>query len=230
MPISDKSQVLVVEDDASIAAMLEDTLARHQFIVRRAPDAAHAKAAMQQQRPDLILLDQMLPGIDGLSFARQLRQSASYRETPIIILTAKAEERDRLSGFDAGADDYIIKPFSIKELVARMRAVLKRSYRMPSQEALECHGIQIDRDSHRLLIEGQRIRIGRAEFNLLHFFMTHPERVFTRGQLLRNAELNAFVEQRTVDVHVRRLRKLLEPFGKDTLLQTVHGVGYRFSL
>ena len=229
MTTSAKNNVLLVEDDISIATMLQDTLSNHGFSIHWVPDTAQAKEEMLHQRFNLILLDWMLPGVTGLSFARQLRQSQNYHSIPFIILTAKAQEQDRLSGFDAGADDYVIKPFSIKELAARMRVVLKRSYPSENQKVVECHNIRLDPQSYRLMINNQLIRIGRAEFNLLHFFMMHPEKVFTRDQLLRHSRHNVYVELRTIDVHIRRLRKLLEPSGKGVLLQTVHGVGYRFS-
>ena len=221
--------ILLVEDETSICAMIRNILYHHDFVVRCATDTTTAQVLIDRQLPDLMLLDWMLPGGGGLEFTRQLRQSQPTRNLPIIMLTAKGEEEDRLLGFDAGVDDYVVKPFSINELIARIRAVLKRSGGLQQWELVECEGLQLDPVSHRILINDQAVKTGPTEFKLLHFFMTHPERVFTREQLLVKIWSNLFVEPRTVDVHIRRLRKMLAPLGKASLLQTVHGIGYRFS-
>ena len=193
-------------------------------------DATDADRVIQKLRPALILLDWMLPGISGLEFARRLRRNETTRNIPLIMLTAKGEESDRLVGFDAGADDYVVKPFSVKELVARIRAVLKRSEPMGDEHPIEVGGLRLDPVSHRVTGHGKTIRIGPTEFRMLDFFMRHPERVFTRNQLLdRVWGQSVYVEERTVDVHIRRLRKALAGHGFDRFVQTVHGTGYRFS-
>ena len=222
--------ILLVEDEAAIREMVELALSRAGFETRAVPDAAQAERAIEQERPDLILLDWMLPGVSGLDFARKLRRADSTRNIPVVMLTAKGEEGDRLSGFDAGADDYVVKPFSVKELMARIRAVLKRTTPAGDDDPIEIGGLRLDPASHRVTARGGIIRIGPTEFRMLHFFMGHPERVFTRGQLLdRIWGSNVYIEERTVDVHIRRLRKALSEHGFDRFVQTVHGTGYRFS-
>ena len=222
--------ILLVEDEAAIREMVELALSRAGFETRAVPDAAQAERAIEQERPDLILLDWMLPGVSGLDFARKLRRGESTRDIPVIMLTAKGEEGDRLSGFDAGADDYIVKPFSVKELTARIRAVLKRTTPAGDDDPIEIGGLRLDPVSHRITAWGEAVRTGPTEFRMLHFFMSHPERVFTRGQLLdRIWGRNVYIEERTIDVHIRRLRKALAEHGCDRLVQTVHGTGYRFS-
>ena len=219
-----------MEDEAAIREMVVHALSRAGFEARAVQDAAHAEREIQRMRPDLILLDWMLPGISGLELARGLRRNESTRDIPLIMLTAKGEEGDRLSGFDAGADDYVVKPFSVKELVARIRAVLKRSTRVGDESPIEIDGLRIDPVSHRVTNRGETIRIGPTEFRMLHYFMSNPERVFTRGQLLdRVWGHSVYIEERTVDVHIRRLRKALSSHGFDRFVQTVHGTGYRFS-
>ena len=222
--------VLLVEDEASIREMVQLALSRAGFEIRAVADAVHAEREIEQSRPDLILLDWMLPGVSGLEFARRLRQRDSTRNIPLIMLTAKGEESDRLSGFDAGADDYVVKPFSVKELVARICAVLKRTTPVGDDHPIEVDGLRLDPVSHRVTGRGETIRTGPTEFRMLHFFMSHPERVFTRGQLLdRVWGRDVYIEERTVDVHIRRLRKVLAGHGFDRFVQTVHGTGYRFS-
>ena len=222
--------VLLVEDEAAIREMVQLALSRAGFEIRAVADAVHAEREIEQSRPDLILLDWMLPGVSGLEFARRLRQRDSTRNIPLIMLTAKGEESDRLSGFDAGADDYVVKPFSVKELVARICAVLKRTTPVGDDHPIEVDGLRLDPVSHRVTGRGERIRTGPTEFRMLHFFMSHPERVFTRGQLLdRVWGRDVYIEERTVDVHIRRLRKVLAGHGFDRFVQTVHGTGYRFS-
>ncbi len=222
--------ILLVEDEADIREMVELALSRAGFEARVAADTTQARRAIEQARPDLVLLDWMLPGVSGLEFARKLRRHDSTRDIPIIMLTAKGEEGDRLSGFDAGADDYVVKPFSVKELTARIRAVLKRTAPDGDDDPIEIGGLRLDPVSYRVTAHSETIRIGPTEFRMLHFFMGHPERVFTRGQLLdRVWGSTVYIEERTVDVHIRRLRKTLAKHGFDRFVQTVHGTGYRFS-
>ena len=222
--------ILLVEDEAAIREMVQHALSRVGFDTRAVADAVHAEREIEQARPDLILLDWMLPGVSGLELARRLRRGDSTRNIPLIMLTAKGEESDRLSGFEAGADDYVVKPFSVKELVARICAVLKRTTPVGDDHPIEVDGLRLDPVSHRVTGRGETIRAGPTEFRMLHFFMSHPERVFTRGQLLdRVWGRNVYIEERTVDVHIRRLRKALAGHGFDRFVQTVHGTGYRFS-
>ena len=223
-------RILLVEDEAAIREMVQLALSRAGFDTRAVADAVHADREIEQARPDLILLDWMLPGVSGLELARRLRRCDSTRNIPLIMLTAKGEESDKLSGFEAGADDYVVKPFSVKELVARICAVLKRTTPVGDEHPIEIDGLRLDPVSHRVTGRGETIRIGPTEFRMLHFFMSHPERVFTRGQLLdRVWGRNVYIEERTVDVHIRRLRKALAGHGFDRFVQTVHGTGYRFS-
>jgi two-component system phosphate regulon response regulator PhoB len=180
--------------------------------------------------PDLILLDWMLPGMSGLDFARRLRADVRTKNIPIIMLTARGEERDKVAGLETGADDYITKPFSPRELLARIQAVLRRGKPQASEEAVEAGGLRLDPVSHRVMADSAPVSLGPTEFRLLHFLMTHPERVHSRDQLLDQVwGDHVFVEERTVDVHIRRLRAALEPSGLDGLVQTVRGSGYRFS-
>jgi len=223
-------QILLVEDDAAIAEMVEDALARNGFDCTRALDATEAQKRLAEQRPALILLDWMLPGISGIEFARRLRREERSRDVPIIMLTARCEEADTVAGFDAGVDDYVGKPFSVRELVARIRAVLRRVGAGRPGDAIEIDGLCLDPTSHRVTAGGETVRIGPTEFRMLRFFMENQERVFTRSQLLDNVwGSNVYVEERTVDVHIRRLRKALAESGFDRFVQTVHGTGYRFS-
>ena len=222
--------ILLVEDEAAIREMVEHALSRAGFQTRAVPDAVHADREIERSPPDLVLLDWMLPGISGLEYARRLRRSEATRNIPLIMLTAKGEEGDKLSGFEAGADDYVVKPFSVKELVARICAVLKRTTRVGDDVPIEIDGLRLDPVSHRITCRDQPIRTGPTEFRMLHFFMSHPERVFTRSQLLdRVWGRDVYIEERTVDVHIRRLRKALAGHGFDRFVQTVHGTGYRFS-
>ncbi len=222
--------ILLVEDEAAIREMIESALAHAGFNPLPAADAAEAERVMKQTRPDLILLDWMLPGVSGIELARRLRRDISTRELPIIMLTARCEEPDRVSGLEAGVDDYVGKPFSVRELIARIQAVLRRTAPRSETGPMEIEGLILDPSSHRVTAEGTPIKVGPTEFRMLRFFMGNRERVFTRSQLLDNVwGDNVYVEERTVDVHIRRLRKALAPFGYDKLVQTVHGTGYRFS-
>ncbi|SIT69242.1 two-component system, OmpR family, phosphate regulon response regulator PhoB [Ectothiorhodosinus mongolicus] len=222
--------VLLVEDDSAIREMLRLPLKKAGFLVAEAGDIATARQRLIEHEPQLILLDWMLPDVSGVEWARQLKQDKQTRELPIIMLTARGEEEDRVRGLEAGADDYVTKPFSPRELVARMKAVLRRVAPHTSEEVIETAGLRLDPVSHRVSGNGQSISIGPTEYRMLLFLMTHPERVFSRGQLLDHVwGTNVYVEERTVDVHIRRLRKTLEPTGHDHLVQTVRGTGYRFS-
>lgn len=228
--MSEEITVLVVEDETAIREMLGFTLQRAGFKVIEAGDTRDASDRLSESRPNLILLDWMLPGISGVEFAKRLRRDDATRELPIIMLTARGEEESKLRGFEAGIDDYITKPFSTQELVARIRAVLRRSAGQESVEQIEIAGLSLDTASHRVSANGESISLGPTEFRLLHFFMTHAERVYSRDQLLDQVWGNqVYIEDRTVDVHIRRLRKALEPYGFDRHVQTVRGAGYRFS-
>jgi two-component system phosphate regulon response regulator PhoB len=222
--------LLVVEDEVAIRDMVGFTLDRAGFEWGGASDVAEADTQIEARLPDLIILDWMLPGISGVDFARRIRRNAMTTDIPIIMLTARSEEDDRIKGLDAGVDDYICKPFSPRELVARVKAVLRRSQSSTQEKILQVNGLRLDAGSHRVLVENQAVDMGPTEFRLLHFFMTHPERVYSRGQLLDNVwGNNVYIEDRTVDVHIRRLRKVLAGYGYDTFIQTVRGAGYRFS-
>ncbi|MFM9817687.1 UNVERIFIED_CONTAM: phosphate regulon transcriptional regulator PhoB [Spiribacter pallidus] len=222
--------ILLVEDEEAIREMVAMALARAGYRVRHAESAEDADAAMRLSQPDLVLLDWMLPGESGIDFARRLKRDRATREVPIILLTARGEEGDRIRGLDAGADDYVPKPFSPRELVARIKAVLRRVQPTAADQPVEVRGLRLDPVSHRITGHGQALAMGPTEFRLLHFLMTHPDRVFNRAQLLDNVwGANVYVEERTVDVHVRRLRKALAISGHEDLVQTVRGAGYRFS-
>lgn len=222
--------ILLVEDEVAIQEMVRSSLEHVGFCVDLAGSAAEAEAQLGRELPRLILLDWMLPGVSGVEFARRLRREDKTKNIPIIMLTARTEENDRVLGFDAGADDYVCKPFSVRELVARIKAVLRRSTPIGDDQPLRIDGLLLDPVSHRVTADGEPLKMGPTEFRMLHFFMGHQERVFTRGQLLdRVWGSNVYVEERTVDVHIRRLRKVLGTSGYDRLVQTVHGTGYRFS-
>lgn len=222
--------LLVVEDEAAIREMLEFTLVRAGFRVIEAADAREAGERLAEEKPDLVLLDWMLPGISGVEFAKRLRRDEATRDLPVIMLTARGEEESKLRGYEAGIDDYVTKPFSNQELIARIRAVLRRSRGPESSEIIEIAGLSLDSAGHRVSIQGQPVNLGPTEFRLLHFFMTHAERVYSRDQLLDQVWGDqVYIEDRTVDVHIRRLRKALAPYGFDRYVQTVRGAGYRFS-
>lgn len=224
------NSILIVEDEPAIREMVAMALERAEFSVVQAGSAAEAEQRLADGLPDLIVLDWMMPGVSGIELARRLRRDDYTKQVPIIMLTARGEEDDLVRGFDAGADDYLTKPFSPRELIARIRAVLRRA--MPSGEegVLEAGSLRLDTESHRVSAGGEVVEMGPTEFKLLHFFMSHPERVYSRGQLLDMVwGRNAYVEERTIDVHIRRLRKALEPSGHDGYVQTVRGTGYRFS-
>ncbi len=223
-------KILLVEDEAAIREMTAMALERAGYDVVEAEDAPQAERALSDGLPDLILMDWMLPGNSGIELARRLRRDDYTREVPIIMLTARSEEEDRIRGLDSGADDYVTKPFSPRELIARIKAVMRRSSPEQATGVLEVQGLVLDSHSHRVLANGNALEMGPTEFRLLQFFMCHPERVYSRAQLLDMVwSRGSFVEERTVDVHIRRLRKALESDGFDKFIQTVRGAGYRFS-
>jgi two-component system phosphate regulon response regulator PhoB len=221
--------VLVVEDEPQIQELVAVNLEHSGHKVLRAASAEEAEAAIRNALPDVLVLDWMLPGESGLAFARRLRADERTRELPILMLTARAMEQDKLSGLDAGADDYLTKPFSPRELAARIKAVLRRRAPQLSGDAVEAEGLRLDPGTRRVSAQGKRVELSPSEFRLLHFLMTHPERVYSRAQLLDHVwGDHVFIEERTVDVHIRRLRKALEPSGHDRLIDTVRGSGYGF--
>ena len=222
--------ILIVDDEAPIREMISFTLKRNGFETVEAEDGRDAQLKLLEQRPDLILLDWMLPDVSGIDLARRFKKEESTAELPIIMLTARAEEDDKVKGFDAGADDYITKPFSPRELSARIKAVLRRASPTHGQSILSADSLEIDLQSHRVSANGVSVELGPTEFRLLQFFMSHQERVYSRNQLLDQVwGGNVYVEERTVDVHIRRLRKALSDSGYDRYIQTVRGAGYRFS-
>ena len=223
-------QILVVEDERPIREMIAFGLRRAGFEVREAADARSGRAEVANKLPDLLLVDWMLPDTSGLEFTRALKRDRETREVPIIMLTARAEEGDKVAGLEGGADDYITKPFSPRELLARINAVLRRTTPAEGTERIDIEGLVLDQSSQRVSSGERTVALGPTEYRMLAFFMTHPERVYTREQLLdRVWGGNVYVEERTIDVHIRRLRKALEEFGYDRLIQTVRGSGYRFS-
>ena len=221
--------IMVVEDEPDIRELLIFTIGRAGYDVVAAESAEQALQKIDKGLPELVLIDWMLPGMDGVELARRMRQDELTADLPIIMLTARSEEGDKLKSFDIGVDDYVTKPFSPRELLARIKALLRRTG-APEDNVLELSDIRLDLDSHRVTIRGEAIHIGPTEFRLLELLMRNPERVFDRSQLLdRVWGRSVYVEERTVDVHVLRLRKLLQPFDLAHLIQTVRGVGYRFS-
>jgi two-component system phosphate regulon response regulator PhoB len=223
-------QILVVEDERPIREMIAFGLRRAGFEVREAADARSGRAEVANKLPDLLLVDWMLPDTSGLEFTRALKRDRETRELPVIMLTARAEEGDKVAGLEGGADDYITKPFSPRELLARINAVLRRAMPAEGSERIDIEGLVLDQSSQRVSAGERTVALGPTEYRMLAFFMTHPERVYTREQLLdRVWGGNVYVEERTIDVHIRRLRKALEEFGYDRLIQTVRGSGYRFS-
>jgi two-component system, OmpR family, phosphate regulon response regulator PhoB len=222
--------VLVVEDEPAIQELIAYNLKQAGHQPLRADNAEQALVLVASALPDLVLLDWMLPGLSGVELAKRLRADKRTRAIPIIMLTARSEEQDKLQGLEIGADDYITKPFSPRELNARIKAVLRRRAPEMTEDLVKLGGLSLDPASHRVTGKGQPIDLGPTEFRLLHFLMTHPERVHSRTQLLDQIwGDHVFVEERTVDVHIRRLRKALEPTHLDGLVQTVRGTGYRFS-
>lgn len=221
---------MIVDDERAIREMISLALSKEGFTCLEAANAHEAEKMIQQQSPDLVLLDWMMPGVSGIDFMRRLRKDDKTRSLPVVMLTAKSGEEDKIQGLDTGADDYIAKPFSTRELIARIRALLRRSTAIDDTSTISVAGLTLDEATHRVRADDKLIELGPTEFKLLNFFMQNPERVFSREQVLNNVwGERVYVEDRTVDVHIRRLRKELEPTGHDKLIQTVRGSGYRFS-
>ncbi|MEN8261791.1 MAG: phosphate regulon transcriptional regulator PhoB [Pseudomonadota bacterium] len=225
-------KILVVEDEDAIREMLTMALTQAGFRVSAAQDANEAHRMLCEFEPDIILLDWMLPGISGVEWARRLKKDESFREIPIILLTARGEEEDKVRGLEVGADDYVTKPFSPRELIARIKAVLRRSGKGGEGASRIAAGdLVLDVDQHRLSIDGRPVELSPTEFRLMKFFMSHPDKVYSRSQLLDQVwGRSVYIEERTVDVHIRRLRKVLADYGREELIQTVRGFGYRFSV
>jgi two-component system phosphate regulon response regulator PhoB len=224
------ASILVVEDEPAIQELIAINLEHAGHAVLRAADAEQASNLIREVLPDVVLLDWMLPGQSGIAFARRLREDDRTRHVPIIMLTARGTEADKVAGLESGADDYITKPFSPRELMARIKAVLRRRSPQLTDEPVNIAGLKLDPVTHRVSAGDTRLELGPTEFRLLHFLMTHPERVHSRTQLLDQVwGDHVFVEERTVDVHIRRLRLSLEASGHDRLIQTVRGSGYRLA-
>ncbi len=224
-------RILIVEDEAPIRDMLCFVLEQNGYQASTAGDFDAAMNQLVEPYPDLVLLDWMLPGGSGIQIAKKMKQHELTRAIPIIMITARGEEEDKVRGLEVGADDYVTKPFSPKELMARIKAVIRRVAPTSLDEVIEVQGLKLDPVSHRVMAAESPLEMGPTEFRLLHFFMTHPERVYSREQLLDHVwGTNVYVEDRTVDVHIRRLRKAISVAGHDRLVQTVRGSGYRFSV
>ena len=222
--------ILVVEDVEAIRNMLQYSIVQEGFLCREAKNVDEAREIISVDNPNLILLDWMLPGMSGIDYARRLRSNDETKDIPIIMLTAKGQEDEKVRGLETGADDYITKPFSTKELVARIKALLRRHGKM-SSNIIEVAGLTLNPETYRISINQKDIEVSPTEFKLLHFFISHPERVYSRSSLLDHVwGQNKYVEERTVDVHIRRLRKTLAPFDFDKHIQTVRSIGYRFSI
>jgi two-component system phosphate regulon response regulator PhoB len=227
-------KILIVEDEVAIRDMLKFTLTASGFEVHEADNAEDGFKQAVELEPDLILLDWMLPGLPGVFMAKKVRNTPSIDSVPIIMLTAKGEEDSQVQGFDAGVDDYVVKPFSPRALVARINALLRRQSNLNvsvQKDSIVAGRMKLDTVSHRFYVDDSEVKIGPTEFKLINFFIAHPDRVFSRGQLLDQVwGVNVVVEERTVDVHIRRLRKLLEPVGVASYIQTIRGSGYRFAI
>jgi two-component system phosphate regulon response regulator PhoB len=223
------ASIVVVEDELSIRELLQINLRHAGYEVRCAGDAESAQALLASALPDALLIDWMLPGLSGIALARQLRQDPRTRDLAILMLTARTAEQDRIAGLEAGADDYVTKPFSPREVLARIQAVLRRRAPQATHDAVEVGGLRLEATTRRVFAHNRSLPVGGTEFRLLHFLMTHPERVHSRTQVLDQVwGDHVFIEERTVDVHIRRLRKTLEQSGHHRLIQTVRGTGYRF--
>ncbi len=223
--------LLLVEDDLAIREMLEHFLLSKDFAIKSAENGKQAEKILREITPDLILLDWMLPDTQGTALLKKIRQHKLQYDIPIIMLTARAEESDKIEGLNAGADDYITKPMSLHELNARIHALLRRAQGLNEEKILESGALKLDPENNTLTINNKAVKIGLIEFRLLHFLLQNPERLYSRSQLLdRLWGQNSFIEQRTVDVHILRLRKILKPYQLDKTIQTVRGIGYRYSL
>ena len=225
-----RTKILIVEDEAAIRQMVCMALSQGNYDCLEAADTSQAQVKILETIPDLLLLDWMLPGLSGVEYARRLRAEKLTQDIPIIMLTARTEEEDKVRGLQSGVDDYITKPFSMRELMARIKALLRRAAPHSDDKTIEIAGLQLDPVTHRILVHGESIKLSPTEFRLLHFFMSHPENVHSRERLLNSVwGGGVYVEERTVDVHIRRLRKALTGSGHDCLIQTVRAAGYRFS-
>lgn len=225
------TNILIVEDEPAIRQMLGFTLRNGGYNYLEAGDAQQAQQTLSTTLPDLILLDWMLPGISGLDFARRLKRDPKTADIPIIMLTARVAESDKIQGLDVGVDDYISKPFSTREFLARVRAVMRRTRSVPGLDVIALGALRLDKLTHRVLANNRPVELSPTGFRLMHFFLTHPERVYSRTQLLDGVWGNTReIDERTVDVIVRRLRQQLEPFGCKNYIQTVRSIGYRFSV
>ena len=221
--------ILVVEDELVTQRMIAASLERAGHQVTRAVSVPEAEVSIRGVLPDLVLLDWVLPDTTGVTFVRQLRTDRRTREIPIIMLTGRSEESDKVTGLEAGAEDYITKPFSHRELLARIKALMRRRAPLLSEDVVEINGLRLDPAAHRITVGENKVELWATEFRLLHYFMTHPDRVYSRGQLLDEVwGDHVFVEERTVDVHIRRVRQALQPSGHDRMIETVRGTGYRF--
>jgi two-component system phosphate regulon response regulator PhoB len=221
--------ILVVEDEPQVQELVAVNLEHAGHRVRRASSAGEAVTSIREELPDVLILDWMLPDESGISLTRRLREDERTRSLPILMLTARAMEADKISGLEAGADDYLTKPFSPKELAARIKAVLRRRAPQLADDVVEIGGLRLDPAARRVTAHGRIVELAPTEFRLLHFFMTHPERIYSRAQVLDYVwGDHVFIEERTVDVHIRRLRKALEPGGHDRFIDTVRGSGYGF--
>ena len=224
------SNILIVEDEPAIRQMLGFTLSNGGYNYLEAGDAQQAQQTLSTTVPDLILLDWMLPGISGLDFARRLKRDPKTADIPIIMLTARVAESDKIQGLDVGVDDYISKPFSTRELLARVRAVMRRTRSVPGLDVIALGALRLDKLTHRVLANNRPVELSPTGFRLMQFFLTHPERVYSRAQLLDGVwGESREIDERTVDVIVRRLRQQLDPFGCKNYIQTVRSIGYRFS-
>lgn len=225
-----QAHILIVEDEPAIRDMVAFALRTQSYQPICASDAKEAFDAIADKIPDLILLDWMLPGISGIELVKRFRKEPNTKDIPIIMLTAKGDEADRIAGFEHGADDYVVKPFSARELLARIKAVLRRSRETEDDGSIQVGALRLDGQQHRLLVDRESVHIGPTEYRLLHFFMSHLNRTYTRNQLLDFVwGGSSEIEDRTIDVHIRRLRKVLEPFHLDNMIETVRGSGYRFT-
>jgi len=224
-------KILVVEDEEAIREMLVMVLEQANLTVIAVGSAEQARESLADNMVDLIILDWMLPGISGVELARRLKNEPGYKELPIILLTARGEEEDKIRGLEIGADDYVTKPFPPKELIARIKAVMRRSGKLSESGQLSVGDLTLDAEQHKLTIAGRSLEVSPTEFRLMQFFMTNPDKVYSRTHLLDQVwGRSVYIEERTVDVHIRRLRKILAEYGREELIQTVRGFGYRFSM
>ena len=224
-----QAHILIVEDEPAIREMVAFALRTQSYQPICAQDAKEAFQAIAEKIPDLILLDWMLPGISGIDLVKRFRKDANTKDVPIIMLTAKGDEADRIAGFEHGADDYVVKPFSARELLARIKAVLRRSRETEDDGSIQVGPVRLDAKQQKLLVNNENVHLGPTEYRLLHFLMSHLNRVYTRNQLLDFVwGGSSDIEDRTIDVHVRRLRKALEPHRLENMIETVRGAGYRF--